>query len=308
MSQTAPAAAMYQKTHTLLPKGVNFWTATCGRLHIFWAIQLLVLLTVEPAFSGEPAAQIPLFRHVDPSAIKVQAPAQKALTLIVDPDFAPWSFASGDGSMKGISVDLALAACKAMSATCTVKPVAFNDLLPALQRGEGDVVVSGIRPTATVLDSMSMTRPYFMSFGRFVARLGSPLQATDTRAMAGRRVGAVKGTSHDAWLVKYYSRSALSSFATFDEMTEALRTGSIDAAFGDAMQLGFWMKGTRSRSCCAVLGKAFIDRETFSRNLVFLAKKKDSDLVSVLDQSLDQLEANGTTAQVFSAYLPGPVW
>jgi polar amino acid transport system substrate-binding protein len=160
----------------------------------------------------------------------------------------------------------------------------------------------------TVLDNMQVTKPYFMSFGRFVTRLGSPLQATDTRAMAGRRVGAVKGTSHDAWLVKYYSRSALSSFATFDEMTEALRTGSIDAAFGDAMQLGFWMKGTRSRSCCAVLGKAFIDRETFSRNLVFLAKKKDNDLVSALDQSLDQLEANGTTAQVFSTYLPGSVW
>ena len=147
-----------------------------------------------------------------------------------------------------------------------------------------------------------------MSFGRFVTRLGSPVQATDTRAMAGRRIGSVKGTSHDAWLTKYYGRSALSSFATFDEMTEALRIGSIDAAFGDAMQLAYWLKGTRSHSCCTVLGRAFIDRETFSRNLVFLTKKSDANLTAALDQSLDQLETNGTTAQVFSAYLPGSVW
>jgi polar amino acid transport system substrate-binding protein len=291
-----------------LPKSDKFSAATCGKLYLVFAVHLLIASIAGDASAADPAAQIPLFRHVDPSVAKTQISTGKKLTLIADQDFAPWSFVAGDGSMKGISVDLALAACKAMSATCTIKPVAFNDLLPALQRGEGDIVVSGIRPTAAVLDTMDMTRPYFMSFGRFVTRLGSPVQGTDTRAMAGRRVGSVKGTSHDAWLVKYYGRSALSSFASFDEMTEALRTGSIDAAFGDAMQLGFWLKGTRSRSCCVVLGKAFIDRETFSRNLVFLTKKADGNLAAALDQSLDQLESNGTTAQVFSDYLPGSVW
>jgi polar amino acid transport system substrate-binding protein len=290
------------------PKREKFSPATRTRLHDAFVMLLLIACCSGGAFRAEATSQVPLFRHVDPSAVKAQISAGKALTLIADPDFAPWSFASSDGSMKGISVDLALAACKAMSATCTVKPVVFNDLLPALQRGEGDVVVSGIRPTATLLDKMNMTRPYFMSFGRFVTRLGSPLQATDTRTMAGRRVGAVKGTSHDAWVVKYYNRSALSSFATFDEMTEALRTGSIDAAFGDAMQLAFWLKGTRSRSCCTELGRAFVDRETFSRNLVFWTKKEDGGLTAAIDQSLDQLEANGTTAQVFKAYLPGSVW
>jgi polar amino acid transport system substrate-binding protein len=299
---------MLQTIIRLLPKGEKFGAATMRKLHKFLALQLLVFFFAWPVCAGEPAIQIPLFRHVDPSAVKIQVSESKNLTLIADPDFAPWSFLSGDGTMRGISVDLAMSACKAMTVTCTVKPIAFNDLLPALQRGEGDVVVSGIRPTAAVLDKLQMTRPYFMSFGRFATRLGSPVQATDTRAMAGRRIGAVKGKSHDAWLVKYYSRSALSSFASFDEMTEALRTGSIDAAFGDAMQMGFWLKGTRSRSCCAVLGKAFIDRETFSRNLVFLTKKADGGLAAALDQSLDQMEANGTTAQVFQAYLPGSVW
>lgn len=296
------------RTHVSLPKGENLLTATCGKLHRVGFMLLIVVLKSGATLAGEPPVQIPLFRHVDPSSAKIQANLSKNLTLIADPDFAPWSFVGADGVMKGISVELALSACKTMSATCTVKPVTFTDLLPALQRGEGDVVVSGIRPTATVLDKMNMTRPYFMSFGRFVTRLGSPVQATDTRAMAGRRIGSVKGTSHDAWLVKYYSRSALSSFSSFDEMTEALRTGSIDAAFGDAMQLAFWLKGTRSRSCCAVLGKGYIDRETFSRNLVFLTKKTDNGLTAAFDQSLDQLEANGTTAQVFSAYLPGSVW
>lgn len=299
---------MLQTNSPLLPKREIFWITTYQKLYVVWAALLMGVFFAMPVSAGETFAQIPLFRHVDPSAVKAPVDPRKSLTLIADPDFAPWSFVDADGTMKGISVDLAMSACKSLSVTCAVKPIAFNDLLPALQRGDGDVVVSGIRPTVDVLENMSMTRPYFMSFGHFVTRLGSPVQATDTRTLAGRRIGSVKGTSHDAWLTKYYGRSALSSFATFDEMTEALRTGSIDMAFGDAVQLGFWLKGTRSRSCCAVLGRAFIDRETFSRNLVFLAKKADGDLISTLDQSLDQMEANGTTAQVFSTYLPGSVW
>lgn len=299
---------MIQTSKFSLPKGEIFPTATLWKLHKILAILFVIVLQAEHASSQEIITKIPQFRHVDPSAPKVSLNQKKNLTLVADGDFAPWSFVDGEGAVKGVSVDLAIAACKALAVTCTVKPVAFSDLLPSLQRGEGDVVVSGIRPNLSVLETMNMTRPYFMTFGRFVTRLGSPLQATDTRTLAGRRLGAVKGTSHDAWLTKYYSRSALSSFASFDEMTEALRTGSIDAAFGDAMQIGFWLKGTRSRSCCAILGKAFIDRETFSRNLVFLTKKADVDLTTALDQSLDQMEANGTTAQVFSAYLPGPVW
>jgi polar amino acid transport system substrate-binding protein len=299
---------MLQTNISPLPKSETFSITRVWKLHKLWVTLFIIAFTPSPSLAGETVVQIPLFRHVDPSAVKTPVNQTKNLTLIADQDFAPWSFLDAQGAMKGISVDLAMAACKSMSVTCTIKPIAFNDLLPALQRGEGDVVVSGIRPTTAVLDNMNMTRPYFMSFGRFVARLGSPLQATDTRTLAGRRIGSVKGTSHDAWLTKYYSRSALSSFANFDEMTEALRTGSIDAAFGDAMQLGFWLKGTRSRSCCALLGRAYIDRETFSRNLVFLTKKADGGLVTALDQSLDQLEANGTTAQVFSTYLPGPVW
>jgi polar amino acid transport system substrate-binding protein len=299
---------MLQTVHSTPPKGDILRKATLHRLTIFLVMQLSVVFFAGFAKSSEITAQIPMFRHVDPSALVAGPPTPRNLKLLADQDFAPWSFVTAGGEVKGISVDLALSACKAVAATCTVKAVPFTDLLPGLQRGEADVVVSGIRPTAGILEHMVMTKPYFMSFGRFVTRLGSPVQATDIRAMAGRRVGSVKGTSHAAWLKQYYARSALSEFDNFDAMGEALRTGSIDAVFGDSVQIAFWLKGPRARNCCVTLGKAYIDRETFSRNLVFVTKKDDAALVDALNNSLDQLEANGTTAQVFSAYLPGPVW
>ena len=249
-----------------------------------------------------------MFRFVDP-AVQVQSQAApRALTLLADQDFAPWSFVAEDGSVKGISVDLALSACNKMGVACRVKPLPFQDLQPGLLRQEGDVIVAGLKPSAALLDQLAMTRSYFRSFGRFVVRTGSPLQGTDIRAMAGRRLGFVEGTSHAAWLKRYYSRSALSGFGSFDEMGEALRTGNIEAAFGDAVQLAFWLKGSRSKNCCTALGKAYIDTDTFSRNLVLWVRKSDKPLSDALDASLDKLEEDGTTQQVFSSYLPGSIW
>ncbi len=278
------------------------------QLNLGLLIQLLSLLFISASLAGELEGQFPHFRQIDPSGAKVEIDAGRKLTMLADSDFAPWSFVAADGSLKGISVDLALAACKAISATCTVKAMGFNELLPALQRREADIIISGIRPTAELTDTARMTKPYFTSSGKFAVRLGSPVQATDIRTMAGRRIGTVKGSVHEAWLARYYGRSALTSFANFDDMSEALRTGSIDAAFGDSMQLGYWLKGARSRNCCAALGKAFIDRDSFSRNLVFITRKDDDGLTEALDQVLDQLEVNGTTAQVFAGYLPTSVW
>ena len=41
--------------------------------------------------------------------------------LLAEPDFAPWSFALDDGTMSGISVDLALLACEEAGLACEVR-------------------------------------------------------------------------------------------------------------------------------------------------------------------------------------------
>jgi polar amino acid transport system substrate-binding protein len=269
-------------------------------------MHLGVLILVLVVATGVVVAKeaVPQFRHVDVGAA---APAQVFSTeirLLTDEDFAPFSFKNGDGKMVGASVELAEAACAELRAKCIIIAKPFNDLLPALDRGEGDAIISGMRMTNAVMQKASITRPYFFSLGQFIARKGMPFEAPDVRSLAGRRLGFVKGTSHQAFLEKYFDRAALTSFDSEASLFENLRVGGLDVAFTDSLHAQYWLNGSASRGCCATLGAGFIDRTTFSRGLSFLVRRDQDALRAGFDYALDHLQVNGNSAKILAHYFP----
>lgn len=251
---------------------------------------------------------IPRFRAIDADAPHAERLPLPALKLLAEPDFAPWSFTLEDGTLAGISVDLARAACTEAALTCEIVPTPFTSLLPTLQQGNGDVIVSGLRLNNDLMTNTALTRPYFRSMGRFMIRRGTQIAAADPRALAGRRLGVVENTAHEAFLKTYFDKSQIVPQASEAAMYEALRTGALDVAFGDSLRMSFWMNSDGGRKCCAALGGAVIDSDTFSRPLVFVVRQDKSAVRDRFDEALDTLEESGTTASIFARYLPAPVW
>ena len=293
----------------LLVKRVTGRIASLLNIYSLWLAFALVVSGPGAAQDAAPAGP-PLFRHIDGVA-KAKPPvalAQRSIRLLTDRDFPPFSYETPAGKTAGVSVDLALSVCTELKANCVVVAKPFNELVPALLNNEGDVIVSGLRIDEPLLRKTMMTRPYFWSLGRFAVRMGSQLHGGDIRSLAGKRIGFVANTSHGAWLEKYYSRSTLTPFPTEAEMNEALRTGALDVSFGDGLRLIYWLAGSSSRGCCKTLDGAFVDRQFFSHNLAFLARKENQDLVHALDYALDRLQEKGTSAEIFSRYLPSALW
>jgi polar amino acid transport system substrate-binding protein len=274
---------------------------------LFATVLLVVVLKATAAFSQDNRA-FPGFRHVDPQALTVQEGSSNALILLADQDFAPWSFISESGEMAGIAVDIARQACEFAALQCEVQGRPFAELLPILQKGEAYGIISGPRLDETIARTFALSRPYFFSLGRFVVRNGSPLAAADIRTLAGRRVGFVANSAHARFLEAMYDRSALTPFDTSAAMLDALRTGQIDAGFGDAVQLSFWLSGAGARGCCSELGRSFLHRGSFSRSLSFIFRRDDGALRVRLNAALDQMEGSGATASIFARYLPRSVW
>ena len=278
-----------------------------------WRVRLfglaLAFAVSSPGVAQEATTPgLPLFRHIDGVAKPPVAFVQRSIRLLTDRDFPPFSYETPEGKTAGVSVDLALAACTELKANCVVIAKPFNELIPALLNNEGDVIVSGLRIDPAILKNAMMTRPYFWSLGRFAVRVSSQLHGSDVRSLAGKRIGFVANTSHGAWLEKYYSRSTLTPFPSEAEMNEALRTGALDVSFGDGLRLIYWLAGSSSRGCCKPLGGAFVDRQFFSRNLAFLTRREDQETAKALDYALDRLQEKGTSAKIFSRYLPTGLW
>jgi polar amino acid transport system substrate-binding protein len=283
-------------------KWLGQWQATAFQVHL-WALMLVMIVAV-PA----QAAEAPLFRKTDTGSIISPLTAGTSLRLLADTDFPPFSFVAGNGQAAGLSVDLALLACAELKVTCTVEPRPFNELLPALQRKEGDVIVSGLKLDSKLLGSAAMTRPYFWSFGRFAVRKDAPLSEPDPEALASFKIAAVDGTGHAAFLKRHYGGSELVLLPTREAVLAALRKGDVQAVFGDNLALSFWLGGTDSAGCCKTLGGPLVDRSTFSHNLAYLVRREDASLLKAFDMALDRLQDNGATAKLLARYLPAGYW
>lgn len=288
-------------------KQPNVTYASILRLWLAAAAILLVAPTAALPQDAE-AYRLPLFRHVETGAKAPQIAPNETVRLLADGNFPPFSFATGTGTAAGLAVDLAVAACAEIKLRCEVIMRPYGELAAALAQGQGDVIVAGPRPDAGLLKEARATRPYLRNLGRFAVATASPLAAADVRSLGGKRIGMVKGSAHAAWLEKYYSRSTLMTFGSEAEAQEALRTGNVDALFGDSLRLIYWIAGSASRGCCKLLPGAYVDRDYFSHSLVFLVRGDRDDIRAALDHGLDRLQGNGMTEKIFNTYVPLNPW
>lgn len=271
---------------------------------MYYRLAILFMVATSTSALAVETIEFPRFRHIDKLQTKPEAALPGKIILLADEDFAPFSFKAIDGKPAGISIQLALAACAQLKINCEVKFLGFGSLTNALQQKQGDLVVGGPNAESPQAQALNATRPYYLSFSRFVARNGVNFQNADSKSLAGRRIGAVKNSMQEQFLKKNFGRASLVGFETTASLFEALRTGGIELAFSDSTVAAFWLMGETARSCCVAFGGAFEDKATITRSLTMLVRGEDKSLQRAFDYALDILQENGTTAKVFKTYLP----
>ena len=88
---------------------------------------------------------------------------KKELVVGTAGSMPPLNMTTKDGQIIGIEVDLAKMIAGAMDVKLTLKPVHFNDLLSALERGEVDMVLSSMTITPGRNLKFAFVGPYFHS-------------------------------------------------------------------------------------------------------------------------------------------------
>ncbi len=291
------------------------WLTIVGRALALIMMADAVLLTSAalaqtPAPAPQQAApqsapyQVPLFRHIDPGRPLPDLKAVESIRIAVDEDFPPFSYKERSGALNGFNVAIANAICEDLRLTCEFSARSFDDLMPALERGEVDAVIAGINVTEEAVEMADFTGAYYRSLGRFAVRKQNPIVKADMRSLAGKRIGVVKGSSHEAWVTEYFSRSNIRSFPTLKEGLEALRTGVVDSFFGDGLQIMFWLAGSASQECCRFVAGGYNDPHYFSRGMAIAVKRGNTELRDVLDYGLDRLQSSGNYAKIFRRYFP----
>lgn len=277
---------------------------------IFALCMLQLAVSSVPLRAAESAGDLPLLFDARERIAKPDLSGLARLRFLTTVDFPPFNFIDQSGRLAGFHVDLAREICQLLKieARCQIQALPFAELQPALEKEQGEAVIAGIGISPELRQRFSFSRAFMKLPARFAANRQAMGPALSVEALAGKPVGVVSATTHEAMLKAFFPRMEVKAFPGREAMLEALGKGSIAAGFSDAMQLSFWVAGRPAAGCCVLLDGAYFSQRFLGEGLAIMTRKSEPSLNQAIDHALLELSRNGRLNEIYLRYFPAGIY
>ncbi len=180
----------------------------------------------------------------------------------------------------------------------------FETLVDAINGNRGDAIIASMAVTPALRTKLDFSDPYYRSAARFVSRRDAVMPEVRPELLEGKKVGAVTGSAHEAYLKAQFTDAQIVGFPNDDALRLALRRGDVDLIFGDAISLAFWINGTDSADCCALSGGAFVESRYFGEGIGIAVKKGNDVLRQSINWAMFRLWERGRYTDLWLRYFP----
>ncbi|MBW2450459.1 MAG: transporter substrate-binding domain-containing protein [Deltaproteobacteria bacterium] len=171
------------------------------------------------------------------SASPVLDRIQKRGELIVGTmgNMPPLNMTSKDGEIFGLEPDLARLLANAMDVKVKFVTRPFNELLPALQTGEVDMVLSGMTITPERNRKVAFIGPYFISGKAFLTKIKTIAYADEAADVnnPNTKIVALKGSTSQAFAEAALDKTTLFTTGTYDEAVDMVLQDKVHAMIAD---------------------------------------------------------------------------
>lgn len=271
----------------------------------FACILVAILAHFAPALAND---EVSVPNYMDPRE-RIAAPDIQMfprIRFIATVDFPPFSFLDQTSRLAGFNIDLARAICTELEvlARCQIQALPWNELPDALKTGQAEAIISGIAMTPESAAEYRFTRTYLTLPARFAARRDSAGAETSAQTLSQKRVGVIDGTAHEAMLRDWFPDIKPVTFSRHEWMLNALKTESIDAVFGDGLQLSFWLASQSAETCCGFLDGPYISQAHLGEGLAIAVSPRNARLAVAFDHALAALNRNGRFAELYLRWFP----
>ena len=228
------------------------------------------------------------------------------LRFLTTTDFPPFNYLDEGGRLSGLHVDLARAICAelAIADKCQIQALPWSELETALAKGEGEAIIAGLAVTAENRARFAFSRPYLRFPARFIMTKAKASAEPLATTLAGKRVGVVTGSAHEQLLRDNFGGVQAVAYERQEPLLSDLKTGKIDAAFGDGMRFGFWLESADAADCCRFAGGPYLAPEYLGSGLSIAVTPANEKLATAFDAALQQISANGAFAELYLRYFP----
>lgn len=159
-------------------------------------------------------------------------------TLVIGtaPGYPPFEFMSakdGKGDLVGSDIDLGNKIGKDIGVKVEYKTMDFDALIPALQAGKVDMVISGMTPNEKRKKSIDFSDIYYSGTNALiVASSKNDIPKTEDE-LKKLKLGVQKGSVQEAYALETLKAENVKSLTTIPDLIQDLKNGNIDAVIAN---------------------------------------------------------------------------
>jgi polar amino acid transport system substrate-binding protein len=257
----------------------------------------LVVLAVAASAFGATGAGASSKASVTPPASIASA---KQLLFCSDITYPPEEFYQGTTPV-GSDIEIGDAIAAQMGVKASFQNTGFDGIIPALQGKKCDAVISGMNDTPARRKQVDFTD--YLSVGQsFMVQKGNPEHITSIAGNAGKTVSVEVGTTNADFLIaqsKILVKAGkkpitVKTFPKDTDAANALATGKVDAYFGDAPVVAYYIQKAPSKFGFG--GKAV------NPIAVGIATRKGDPLTAAVKKAVSNLYANGQMTKILKKW------
>ena len=232
-----------------------------------------------------------------PAAIK----SAGSLAYCSDITYPPEEFYQGTKPV-GSDIEIGAEIARRMGVKAQFDNTGFDGIIPALLGKKCDLIISGMNDTPERRKQVAFV-DYIKVGQSFMVKKGNPESITGIASLAGKSASVEVGTTNKDYLdqqskkLKAQGKKGI-DVVTFPKDTDAanaLKTGKVDAYFGDAPVVAYYIEKDPSSF---TFGGSPINPIPVG----IAIRKSDTDLQAAVKQAVDAMYADGSMAKILKKW------
>lgn len=219
----------------------------------------------------------------------------KVLNVGTNATFSPFEFVDEKTKdYSGFDMDIIRAIAKEMGYTVKIHNIAFDGLIPSLESGSINVIVSGMTITEERAKRITFSEPYYKS-GLSIMVKADNMAINSFADLVGQKVAVQIGTV-GAIHAKKIPNAVVREFNSAAETFIELKAGGVVAAINDLPVNQYYIKQLQEKDMKLV--GSVVNVEGFG----IAVAKKDTALMEQINKALAKIHQNGEYDKIYQKW------
>lgn len=223
-----------------------------------------------------------------------QIKKNKKLVVATSPDYPPFEFMvseNGKSKIVGADIDLAQKIADKLGVELELKAMDFDALLPALQAGKVDMVITGMTPNEKRKKAVDFSDIYFKGENAVIVNAKDAGKFTSEDQLKKAKLGVQKGSTQETYVKDNIKVTNYKALVAVPDLIADMKNGNIDAVVLNSKVAG--INVTKYDGIKVVENLKLTSGGDEEAMAVAIKKGDNADLIKLTNEVIKELQDSG---------------